>query len=74
MAHALLCVFSLLSKELTFIFLFAITVAGVVPCGGPKKTSRTSSIVQIIFYVWFFEINGHILRIQKLVLCLELYI
>ena len=29
-------------------FLFAITVAGVVPCGGPKKSPRTSSIVQII--------------------------
>ena len=30
-------------------FIFAITVAGVVPCGGPKKSLRTSSIVQIIF-------------------------
>ena len=29
--------------------LFAITAAGVVPCGGPKKSPRTSSIVQIIF-------------------------
>ena len=27
----------------------AITAAGVVPCGGPKKSPRTSSIVQIIF-------------------------
>ena len=24
--------------------------AGVVPCGGPKKSPRTSSIVQIIFF------------------------
>ena len=30
--------------------LFAITAAGVVPCGGPKKSPRTSSIVQIIFF------------------------
>ena len=32
-----------------FLFLFAFTAAGVVPCGGPKKSPRTSSIVQIIF-------------------------
>ena len=70
MAHAL----SLLSQELTFIFVFAITAAGVVPCGGPKTSPSTSSIVQIIFYFWSFEINGNILRIQKLVLCLEPYI
>ena len=31
-------------------FLFAITATGVVPCGGPKKSPRTSSIVQIIFF------------------------
>ena len=30
--------------------LFAITAAGVLPCGGPKKSPRTSSIVQIIFF------------------------
>ena len=30
--------------------LFAITAAGDVPCGGPKKSPRTSSIVQIIFF------------------------
>ena len=39
----------LLPKDLTII-LFAITAAGVVPCGGPKKFPRTSSIVQIIFF------------------------
>ena len=27
----------------------AITAAGVVPCGGPKKSPRTSYKVQIIF-------------------------
>ena len=26
------------------------TAAGVGPCGGPKKSPRTSSIVQIIFF------------------------
>ena len=33
------------------LFLFVITAAGVVPCGGAKKYSRTSPIVQIIFPV-----------------------
>ena len=36
-------------QEMAYI-LFAITAAGVVPCGGPKKSPRTSSIVQIIFF------------------------
>ena len=27
---------------------FVITAAGVVPCGGPKESPRTSSIVQVI--------------------------
>ena len=58
----------------SFNILFAITAAGVVPCGDPKKSPRTSSIVQIIFLFWSFEINGNSLRIQKLVLCLEPYI
>ena len=40
----------LLSKDLTII-LVAITAAGFVSCGGPKKSPRTSSIVQIIFFV-----------------------
>ena len=31
--------------------LFAMTEAGAVPCGGPKKSPRTSSIGQIIFYL-----------------------
>ena len=35
-------------KETQFFFLFAITAAGVVSCGGPKQSPRTSSIVQII--------------------------
>ena len=49
MAHLLALNVLLLPKDLTII-LFAITVAGVVPCGGPKKSPRTSSKVQIIFF------------------------
>ena len=45
------------------IFSFAIT-APDVPRGDPKNLP----IVQIIFNIWFFEVNGDILRIQKLVL------
>ena len=45
---------SLLSKELIFLFLFAVTAAGVVPCGGPQKSPGTSSIVQIILLVGIF--------------------
>ena len=38
MAQALSLSVSLLSNELTFIFLFAVTAAGVVvPCGGHKS-------------------------------------
>ena len=49
MAHLLsLNVFT--SKGSNNYILFAITAAGVVPCGGPKKSPRTSSIVQIIFF------------------------
>ena len=48
-------------KGSRFSFYFAITAAGVVPCGGPKKSPRTSSIVQIIFSFWFFEISEGIL-------------
>ena len=35
--------------QMNFFILFAITAAGVVPCGGPKKSPCISSIVQIIF-------------------------
>ena len=38
---------------------------GVVPCGSPKKRSHTSSIVQFIFFYWFFE-SRNILRNQKI--------
>ena len=36
-------------KGTQFYFLFVITAAGVVPCGGPKKSHSTLIIVQIIF-------------------------
>ena len=37
-----------------------------MPCGGPKKYPRTSSIMQVIFSFWCFEITEYILRDQKL--------
>ena len=46
--------------------LFAITAAGVVPCGGPKKSPRTSSIVQIIFFFRSFGISVNIWSISNL--------
>ena len=49
MAHLLSLNVFTASKGSNNYILFAITAAGVVPCGGPKKSSRTSSIVQIIF-------------------------
>ena len=38
------------SKGSNIYILFAIT-AGVVQCGGPKKSPRTSSIMQIILFL-----------------------
>ena len=37
------------SYKISVLFLFAITAAGIVTCGGPKKSPRTPSIVQFIF-------------------------
>ena len=48
------------------LILFAIT--GVVPCVGPKKSPRTSSIVQVIFSFWSFEISEDILRNQTFII------
>ena len=57
---------SFLLKELIFIlFLFAFTAAGVIQCGGRKTSLRTWTIVQYIFYFWFFDISENILRNQK---------
>ena len=48
MAH-LLALYFYCFQRISHLFLLAITAAGAVPCGGPKKSPRTSSIVQIIF-------------------------
>ena len=44
--HFVVCIKEML---LPVLVLFAITAAGVVPCGGPKRSPRTSSKMQIIF-------------------------
>ena len=44
-----------------------------MPCGGPKKSPRTSSIVQIIFSFWSFEIREDILKNQKIIIGLDSY-
>ena len=41
------------------------------PCGGPKKSPRTSSIVQIIFSFLFFDISEGNLRNQKHIIGLD---
>ena len=48
-------------KLLKFLFFVVITAAGVVPFGG-RKSLPHSSIVQIIFNFWSFEIKKCILR------------
>ena len=52
------------SKESNLFILFSITAAGVVPCGGPKKSLRTSSIVHIIVYLGPLR-SAKILRMFK---------
>ena len=46
------------------LLLFVVTEGCVLLCGNPKKQPRTSSIVQFVFFVWFFEISGNLLRNQ----------
>ena len=54
------------SKGSNLYILFAIAAAfSVVPCGGPKKSPRTSSIVQIIFLFMSFEISKDIQSVQN---------
>ena len=57
--------------RISVLFLFPITAAGFAPCGGPKKSPRTLSIVQIIFSFWSFEISEGILRNQKIIIGLD---
>ena len=54
-----------LRKHMSLGYKTAITAAGVVPCGGPKKSPRTSSIVQIIFSFRSFEISKAIQSVQN---------
>ena len=54
-------------KGSKFYFLFAITAAGVVPCGGPKTSPRTSSIMQIIFSFGLLKSARVFLRNQKFI-------
>ena len=54
MVHLSLNVFTA-SKGSNNYILFAITAAGVVPCGGPKKSPRTSSIRDQRRYLEFFR-------------------
>ena len=60
-------------KGTHFLLLFAFTAAAVVQCGGRKTSSRTSAIVQLIFYFWPFEISVNILRNQKYMIGLVQY-
>ena len=50
MTHALSLSVFIAFKGTNFHILFAINAAGVVPCGGPKRSPQTSPIVQIILY------------------------
>ena len=42
-----------------------------MPYGGPKKSPRTSPIVQIIFSFWSFKITEDILRVHKFIIGLD---
>ena len=56
---------------LSSIFLFAVTAAGVVPCGGPKMSTRAASKVQIILSFWFYEISEVSLRNHEIIIGLD---
>ena len=53
------------SKGSNNYILFAITAAGVVSCGGLKKSPRSSSIEQIISLFRSFEISKDIQSVQN---------
>ena len=46
-------------------FVLDIRRAGVVPYGGREEVSLHSSLVQILFYFWSFEIKECVLRNRK---------
>ena len=54
------------SRRNTLRFIFYFTAAGVVPCGGRKKSPSTPSIAQIIFYF-----SPLILNDQKILIGLD---
>ena len=55
----------LYSKRDYFLFSFAITAAGIVLSGGPKKSPRASSIVQFKFSICSFKTSESVLIIKK---------
>ena len=59
------------SQRISVLFLFAFTAAGVVSCGGPKKSPRTSLI--IMFSNWSLEISEGILRNQKIIIGFDFF-
>ena len=63
----------MLPELLNAYFLFPITAAGAVPCGGPKMSPRTSSKMQIIFLFRSYEISEGILRYQKIIIGLDIF-
>ena len=56
-------------KGSQFDFLFPITAAGVVPCGGPKKSPVHHPLCRFSFRS--FDISEGILRNQKIIIGLE---
>ena len=53
------------SERSSSVFLFAITAAGVVPCGDHKMSPKTSLSVPIMFSFWSFEDSEGILKNQR---------
>ena len=51
---------------LYFLYFICFNAAGFVPCGGLKRSPRTSSIVQIIFFFRSFDISKNIQIIKIL--------
>ena len=56
---------------ISVLFLFAITAAGVVPCGGPKKVSPYIIHSADYIFLWSFAIREGILRNQKFIIGLD---
>ena len=69
-AYSFSLISSLLLRNSVLIFIRN-SAAGVVLCGGRKKTPPTSSIVWFIFSLQSFQIGECILRNQKLVIRLD---